>query len=338
MGYEPGTFPGTFEAFFELVLPDSHATLAAAQQKARETGNYSAELQFRLRDGRTRWGLVRGQAIYDEQGKPERMVGVDLDITSQKEATEQIGRLNEKLEQRVEERTAELAASNKELEAFCYSVSHDLRAPLRSIDGFSALVVEQCQNLLDAESLDHLQRVRAAAQNMGQLINDLLQLSRVTRCELRRERVDLSAIAAAVAVELKTSNPNHAVRLSVEPGMVVLGDPHLLRIVLENLLSNAWKFTSTERAPHVEFRAMHENGLTEYFVRDNGAGFEMEYVHKLFTPFQRLHSVSDFPGTGVGLASVQRIIQRHGGRVWAEGAVGRGATFYFTLQTEHKNI
>ena len=338
MGYETGTFPGTFEAFFELVHPDSHAALAAAQEKARETGNYSAELQFRLRDGRTRWGLVRGQIIYDDQGKPERMVGVDLDITSQKESTEQIARLNEKLEQRVQERTAELEASNKELEAFCYSVSHDLRAPLRSIDGFSALVVEECQSFMDATSLDYLQRVRAAAQQMGLLINDLLQLSRVTRCELRREQVDLSALANAVAGELKASQPNRPVRLSVEPGMVGLGDPHLLRVVLENLLSNAWKFTSLEREPHVEFRAMHENGLTAYFVRDNGAGFEMEYVHKLFTPFQRLHSVSDFPGTGVGLASVQRIIQRHGGRVWAEGAVGRGATFYFTLQTEHKHV
>jgi PAS domain S-box-containing protein len=335
MGYEPGTFPGTYEAFYERVHPDSRAALAAAQEKARETGEYSAELQFQLPDARTRWGLVRGQVLYDSQGKPDRIVGVDMDITQRKQAEQEIRALNEGLEQRVRQRTSELAASNKELEAFSYSVSHDLRAPLRSIDGFSALVMERCRTKLDPQSLDYLQRARDAAQQMGDLINDLLQLSRVTRCELRHEPVDLSALAAEIEQKLKTAHPDRQIDFTVKPGMVALGDQRLLRVVLENLLNNAWKFTALERHPQIEFAARLENGLTTYYVRDNGAGFDMAYVHKLFAPFQRLHSVTEFPGTGVGLASVQRIVQRHGGRAWAEASVGHGATFYFTLQSEN---
>ena len=338
MGYEPGTFPGTYEAFYEMVHPDSRATLAAAQKKARETGEYSAELQFQLRDGRTRWCLVRGQVLYDSSGTPDRIVGVEMDITQRKQAEHEIRILNEGLEQRVRQRTSELAASNKELEAFCYSVSHDLRAPLRSIDGFSALVLEKCRSLLDAQSLDYLQRARDAAQQMGQLINDLLQLSRVTRCELRHESVDLSALANEIGGELKNIHHNRRTDFVVKPGIMALGDPRLLRIVLENLLNNAWKFTAHARQPRIEFGALCENNLTTYYVRDNGAGFDMAYVHKLFAPFQRLHSVTEFPGTGVGLASVQRIVQRHGGRAWAEATVGHGATFYFTLQNENTPV
>lgn len=334
MGYEPGTSPGTYEAFCELVHPNSRAALAAAQAKALETGEYSAELQFQLRDGTIRWGLVRGQILYDDQGKPERILGVDLDITKRKQAEEQLAKLNEELEQRVRQRTAELAASNKELEAFCYSVSHDLRAPLRSIDGFSALVVERCQKHLDATSMDYLQRARGAAQQMGELINDLLQLSRVTRCELHPVAVDMSELAATVTQELKDSQPQRHVEVVLQPKLRAFGDPRLLRIVLENLLGNAWKFTGQQTQPRIEFGAAHENGLTTYYVRDNGAGFDMAYIHKLFVPFQRLHSVMEFPGTGVGLASVQRIIHRHAGRVWADATVGNGATFYFTLPTE----
>jgi PAS domain S-box-containing protein len=334
MGYTPGTFPGTYEAFFEMIHPDSRAALAAAQKKARETGEYAAELQFQLPDGRARWGLVRGQVLYDNLGKPDRIVGVDLDITQRKQTEQEIRALNEGLEQRVQQRTTELAASNKELEAFCYSVSHDLRAPLRSIDGFNALVLEKCRDNLDAQSLDYLQRTRDAAQQMGQLINDLLQLSRVTRCELHHEPVDLSALANNIADDLKQSHPDRQVNFAIQPGVVARGDPRLLRVVMQNLLNNAWKFTSLQRQPRVEFGARRENNLTIYFVRDNGAGFDMTYAHKLFAPFQRLHSVTEFPGTGVGLANVQRIVQRHGGRVWAEGVVGHGATFHFTLQAE----
>jgi light-regulated signal transduction histidine kinase (bacteriophytochrome) len=209
---------------------------------------------------------------------------------------------------------------------------------LRSIDGFSALVLEKCRSLLDAQSLDYLQRARDAAQQMGQLINDLLQLSRVTRCELRHESVDLSALANEIGGELKNIHHNRRTDFVVKPGIMALGDPRLLRIVLENLLNNAWKFTAHARQPRIEFGALCENNLTTYYVRDNGAGFDMAYVHKLFAPFQRLHSVTEFPGTGVGLASVQRIVQRHGGRAWAEATVGHGATFYFTLQNENTPV
>lgn len=338
MGFEPNTFPGTYEAFYELLHPDSRDTLAAAQQQARDTGFYSAELKFQLRDGRILWSMARGQVLYDEQGTPDRILGVSIDITKRKKAEDALAMMNEDLEQRVRQRTAELTASNKELEAFCYSVSHDLRAPLRSIDGFSALVLENCQGKLDAQSMDYLQRARAAAQQMGHLINDLLQLSRVTRCEMHHETVDLSALVSSITDDLKHSQPTRQIRFILEPQVTTLGDPRLLRIVLENLLNNAWKFTARQHQPRIEFGVCKENGLTTYFVRDNGAGFDMAYVHKLFVPFQRLHAVSDFPGTGVGLASAQRIIHRHGGQIRAEGAVDKGATFYFTLQPERAAV
>ncbi len=247
-------------------------------------------------------------------------------------AREEIHRLNADLERKVIERTAELAAANQELEAFSYSVSHDLRAPLRSIDGFSQAVLEDCADQLGDQGRGHLNRVRAATQHMGHLIDDLLKLARVTRAEMKREAVDLSALAGGVLADLQTSAPERKMDWQVEPNLVASGDAPLLRVVLDNLLGNAWKFTGKQTHARIEFGALEQaTGGQAYFVRDNGVGFDMTYAGKLFGAFQRLHSVSEFPGTGIGLATVQRIVRRHGGRVWAEGAAGKGATFYFSL-------
>ena len=237
----------------------------------------------------------------------------------------------DQLEQRVRERTAALDASNQELEAFCYSVSHDLRSPLRAIDGFSQALLEDLEGKLDADAVEHLARIRAATQRMAALIDDLLSLSRITRNDLVVKRVDLSAMARAVCDELAAVQPDRTVRVVVEDGLHAMGDARLLRQVLENLLGNAWKFTSKQAAPSVEFRERTGADGPVFLVKDNGAGFDPAYADRLFGVFQRLHATTDFPGTGVGLAIVERIVKRHGGRVWAESAVGKGATFYFTL-------
>ena len=245
---------------------------------------------------------------------------------------EQVRRQAAELEERVVERTAELVALNRELESFSYSVSHDLRAPLRSIDGFSRALLEDYYERLDDTGRDYLRRVRAASQRMGRLIDDLLTLSRVTRRELHRGRVNLSRIASAIADELRESDPERDVEFIIEPELVAYGDAHLLRVVLENLLGNAWKFTSRHPKARIEFGAIYQpDGATVYFVRDDGAGFDMAYADKLFGPFQRLHAMTEFEGNGIGLATVKRIINRHRGHIWAEGAVEQGATFYFTI-------
>ena len=225
----------------------------------------------------------------------------------------------------------QLEAANKELEAFSYSVSHDLRAPLRSLDGFSQALLEDYHDRLDDTGRDFLQRVRAASQRMGTLIDDLLSLSRVTRGDLQVEKVDLSALATALAAELQRSDPQRDVRFAIAPDLVARGDPGLMRLVLQNLLGNAWKFTGKRSPAHVEVGSMAHDGGRAFFVQDDGAGFDMAYAAKLFGAFQRLHASDEFPGSGIGLATVQRIIHRHGGQVWAEGTPGRGATFYFTL-------
>jgi light-regulated signal transduction histidine kinase (bacteriophytochrome) len=249
-----------------------------------------------------------------------------------RESEERYRRLNAELERRVQERTAELVAANRELEAFSYSVSHDLRAPLRAMDGFSQALLEDCSAQLDPRGRDYLGRVRAAAARMAELIEDLLQLSRVTRAELRRESVDLSALARAVADELRQAQPGRAVELTVAEGLVGEGDARLLRIVLVNLLGNAWKFTGRQPQARIEFGGRRDADIQTFYIRDNGAGFDMAHATKLFGAFQRLHSMHEFSGTGIGLALVQRIVHRHGGRVWAESAPGQGATFHFTLK------
>jgi signal transduction histidine kinase len=261
------------------------------------------------------------------------------------ETEEELRRYAAELEQRVADRThelqernetlrrnaAELLAANTELDAFAYSVSHDLRAPLRSIDGFSQILLEDHAEQLGEAGQDSLRRVRAATQRMGTLIDDLLKLARVTRAEIRAEDVDLSKMAADIVAELRRTTPERQIDIAIAPGLEARGDPPLLRVVLENLLRNSWKYTTKQPRPRVEFATAEGNGERVFMVRDNGAGFDMQYANKLFGVFQRLHSAADFEGTGVGLATVRRIINRHGGRIWAEAAVDQGATFYFTL-------
>jgi light-regulated signal transduction histidine kinase (bacteriophytochrome) len=222
--------------------------------------------------------------------------------------------------------------TNRELETFSYSVSHDLRSPLRSIDGFSQALVEDAGPVLDDESRGHLDRIRNATGRMGQLIDDLLALSKVTRAEMKRERVELSEIATQIAAELARHSPKRNVAVTITPGLTATGDPQLVRLTLQNLIENAWKFTSGRDQALIEVGAARdEHGAQAFYVRDNGAGYDPDFAAKLFGPFQRLHPASEFPGSGIGLATVQRIVHRHGGHVWAEGKIGEGATFYFTL-------
>ncbi len=252
------------------------------------------------------------------------------DVTDRKRAEDELSKLNEDLRRQA----AEVYAANKELEAFSYSVSHDLRAPLRSMAGFSQSLLEDYHDTLDAEGQGFLKRICRGAQRMGQLIDDMLSLSRVTRTEMSYETVDLSAMVSEITTELQQGEPDRKVEVSVEEGLAETGDAELLRIALENLLANAWKFTAKHPTARIEFSASSPNGDTRvYCVRDDGAGFDMAYAGKLFGAFQRLHG-AEFPGTGIGLATVQRVVRRHGGSVWAEGTPEEGATFYFTLQTQ----
>jgi PAS domain S-box-containing protein len=254
----------------------------------------------------------------------------DLVVTamSRKKAEERITTLNEKLKRNVDE----LSSANRELEAFSYSVSHDLRSPLRSIDGFSQEILEDYGDRLDENGLDSLRRMRAASQRMGLLIDGLLNLSRLTRSEIVRGKVHLSALAHDIASDLRKAHSEREVDIVIAEGLVDVGDERLLYVLLQNLLGNAWKFTEKRKDALIEFGVSRIDGKSAYFVRDNGAGFDMTYADKLFRPFQRLHDPTSFPGTGIGLATVQRIIHRHGGRVRAEGEIGKGAAFYFTLK------
>ncbi|BEH08398.1 MULTISPECIES: sensor histidine kinase [Geobacter] len=270
----------------------------------------------------------------DFGGRPAEVVLAN-DVTERVRADEEIRRLNGELEERVQARTRELEHANRELESFSYSVSHDLRAPLRHIDGFSRMLLEDYGERIDATGKGYIQRIRSAAQRMGRLIDDLLQLANVSRSELEKRQVNLSALAQVIGLGLKQIEGREDVTLRITEGVMAFGDPRLLRVVLENLLSNAWKYTGKRADAVIEFAVEEQgSGRPVYLVRDNGVGFDMTFAGKLFTPFQRLHSADEFEGTGIGLATVRRIVERHGGTVWVEAAPDHGATFYFTLGEE----
>jgi PAS domain S-box-containing protein len=312
--------------------PEDRDKVTGVIQAAQDSHRYlESESRYVWPDGSIHWIASNGRPVYSETGEAIGLIGITQDVTERKEAEAKIQELNQTLEQRVAERTAQLEAANRELEAFSYSVSHDLRAPLRSIDGFSQALLEDYTDRLDKTGQDFLKRVRAASQRMSVLIDDLLSLSRVTRSEMQRQQVNLSALASTLSEELGTAHPERSVKTSITPELWADADPQLLRIVIGNLLENAWKYTAKCPAARIEI------GQTEYadklcfFVRDNGAGFDMDAAAKLFTPFQRMHTQQEFEGTGIGLATVQRILHRHGGRIWAEAAVDQGATFYFTV-------
>ncbi|HXD41619.1 MAG TPA: ATP-binding protein [Ramlibacter sp.] len=288
-------------------------------------------MQLRSSEGKPKWVRSNSRIVRDPEGRVLYYESSLEDTTTLVQAQDELWELNANLEARVRERTRDLDAANRELEAFAYSVSHDLRAPLRAIDGFSQVLLEDYDSKLDDEGRDSLHRVRDASQRMAELIDALLALSRSTRGAVELGPVDLSSIAQSVADRLHRDAPERGASITVAPGVMAHGDERLLRTVLENLLANAWKYTGKTRGAQIEFGAKQENGEVICHVRDNGAGFDMAFVDKLFTPFQRLHAASEFPGNGVGLASVKRIVARLGGRVWAEAAVGRGASFYFSL-------
>lgn len=309
----------------DAILPQTTAAQLVSPQHVQ------GEFEMRRKDGSSVWTLVSTSLIGSPDDAYQGVLATVVDITERRQAEEEIRLLNAELEQRVQTRTAELQLVNKELEAFSYSVSHDLRAPLRALDGFSQALVEDYSAGLDDRALNYLQRIRTNSQRMGNLIDDLLQLSRLSRTTMYIDRVDLSKLACDIETELREQQPDRVIDIDIQNGLFVNGDARLLRIALFNLMNNAWKYTRKQEHPHIAFGSMEQNGRTVYFVRDNGAGFDMAYSNKLFGAFQRLHSASEFEGTGVGLATVQRILRRHGGEIWADAAVDQGATFYFTI-------
>jgi hypothetical protein len=269
-------------------------------------------------------------------GKAERLLAASRDITERKQAEAELLKHRDRLEELVSARTRELELSNKDLEAFSYSVSHDLRAPLRAIDGFTQTLIEDCGPQLDTDARGRLDRVSAAARRMAELIDDLLDLARIARLPLERKPVNLSELAQTITGELREAEPARQVELVIQDGMTAQADPVLAAILLRNLLENAWKFTSKHPTARIEVGETVRDGEPVWFVRDDGAGFNMTYAGNLFVPFQRLHAAGDFAGTGIGLATVQRIVRRHGGRGWIEGAVEKGATYYFTFEKTTK--
>lgn len=331
-GLDPAAQPASFETWRSALHPDD---AAAAEERiaasVRERSPLVNLYRIVLPTGEVRWIEARGRASYDEAGVPRRMSGLCIDV-SERIATElELETHREHLEDRVRARTAELEAATREMESFSYSVSHDLRAPLRALDGFSATLLEEYASELDEKGRHYLDRIRAAAQRMAELIDALLNLSRLGRRELVRGDVDVSAMARSVAAELHAFDAERTVELRIADGMGANADAQLLRVVLQNLIGNALKSTSKRVDATVEIGSGLRDGERVFFVRDNGVGFDALYSAKLFKPFQRLHGIDEFPGTGIGLATVQRIVDRHGGRVWAESVPRGGASFYFTL-------
>lgn len=365
LGYADGEMNGM--TFMDITFPEDLERYQTCREHLLEgAGSCATDNRYHCKDGSMVWVTQTGSLIMDREGRPKYFIAVIEDISARKAAEDEIRRLNAELEERVIERTAQLEAANeslrreivqriqaqdeicwlnddlerqkralemanRELEAFSYSVSHDLQAPLRHVAGFGQVLLEDYGCVLDDDGRQVVQRMQAATSRMGQLIDALLNLSRLSRGQLKRERVDLGDMAREIIGEFRLAEPERQVTVTIGTGLKAIGDGSLLRIVLENLLSNAWKYTGKRKQARIEVGALIEDDSTVFFVRDNGAGFDMAYAERLFGPFQRLHRREEFEGTGVGLATVQRIIHRHGGRIWAESQVGKGAVFYFTL-------
>jgi PAS domain S-box-containing protein len=332
-GYEPEEFMRDSELWLRSVHPDDIAALAETTDAlCREGKPIPRTYRFRHKLTREyRWVEDIPIPRQDASGRITGLLGVARDITERMQAEQQIRSLNEALEQKVRERTAELEAANAELEAFSSSVSHDLRAPLRAIEGYAQLLLEHQPQQLDAEGRRFLGTIVASTKRMGEIIEDLLALSQLGRQALRKSRVDLTALARGVVDEIAEARPDRCVAVTIGELPAALCDRSMMRQVLVNLIGNAFKFTRHRDRPVVEIGAREEAEENVYFVRDNGVGFDLRYSNRLFGVFQRLHRPEEFEGTGVGLAIVDRVIRRHGGRVWAEGEVDKGATFYFSL-------
>jgi len=349
-GLTPGEFGKTQGSWEGLVHPDDLAS-AKASVKAALKCDEPVEGEWRVvwPDRSVHWVVGRFRAVRDATGKARRLIGVNVDITGRKEAEDEVRRLNENLEQLVQARTAELSAANRELEAFSYSVAHDLRSPLRGMSGFASILLEDYADKLDAQAVRYLDKIRGNAILMSNLIDALLSLSRVTRSQLHPTYTDLTALARSIVEQLTTpaatrsgpsfvlnveeeippTFPHPPTKFIIEEGLEAFVDPTLARTLLENLIGNAWKFTKTTKEPLIEF-GRAKDGST-FFVKDNGVGFDMSHASKLFTPFRRLHDQREFPGTGVGLATCHRIAERHGGQIRGEAREGEGATFFFTF-------
>ncbi len=335
-GYAPDVLTGGDVTYASLIHPDDRDRVWSEVQAA-VAHDQPFEMTYRLRaaNGTEKWVWERGSAVRAASGDIVALEGFVSDITDRRRAQDEVARLNSELEERVRQRTAQLQAANAELEAFAYSIAHDLRSPLTSIDGFSHTLNELCGPALGEQGRHYLSRIRAGVQQMSDLTDAMLSLARLSRVRLRWEPVDLAETARAAVAQWQEREPERRATIDVAPHLHAQGDPRLLAQVINNLVSNAWKFSG--RKPHTEIcvgSRQDQDGLTVYFVSDRGAGFDMTYASRLFGAFQRLHTPTEFEGTGIGLALVQKIVQRHGGRIWAEAREGAGATFYFTLAAE----
>lgn len=322
--------PWSMKQFLAHVLPEDRAEIVVIFQEAIATErDLTFECRIRRVDGEVRW--IWGAGWYRKNiNSPGRVSGVTRDITERKKAEMDLVQSHLELERRVKERTAELETANRELNSFCYSVTHELGAPLRGISCFSSILLEEFAEGMAAEGKELLERIGSAAVRMGTLVEDLLKLSRVTRSQVNRKKLDLSRLAREIMEELRETTPNRELEVVIAKGVSVRWDPALAEVMLRNLLENAWKYTSGRPLSRIEFGALRQGGEKVYYVRDNGIGFDMSYADRIFRPFERLHRTGEYAGNGVGLATVQRIVSLHGGRIWAESEAEKGATFYFT--------
>jgi PAS domain S-box-containing protein len=318
-------------------ITDQKRAIAATRRVLRSGKSVHFEASGRGLEDRELFFSVSVGPLFNPNQEIEGLTFIILDITEKKWDEDKIRQLNAELEALLQERTTQLDTSNQELAALSYSVSHDLRTPLRAIDGFSLALLEDYQGSLDDQGRDYLKRVRAASQRMGTLIDDLLRLASIARQEYQSKMVDLSLLAKRVANSFSDTDPERLVEIKIKPGLLVQGDENLLHIAVSNLFGNAWAFTRHRKDAQIEFGCQEINGLFAYFIRDNGVGFDMRYAAKLFQPFQTLHGRSELEGSGIGLAIVQRIIHKHGGKIWADARENQGATFYFTLPFSEKS-